>query len=505
MVNIKKPGISSFSRDEIAVAIAKSAIEKPVIVDFDETLLLRNSTAEYLNSIKPRIVGTILLKILAVLKPWKLLANSQQQEASRDWFLVFFSTVLLPWNLFFWRSEARKLAKHHSNLELIAELNSNSNTEVVVASLGFKFIIAPILRYVPVKYDRLLACGFWQGLKDRRRGKLAMVEEALSAEKIAGATLITDSIDDLPLLVKVARPLLVLWSGAKYNQPMRDIYLPMMYLHKVKRIGENYIVKSILGDDFPILILALSWLSPQPILHICAILSLVFSFWCIYEYGYYENDSVAFAYEKDPNISQEFLSPKFTMNWWQPWIWSLLLGVAGILALAASNLSAVPEENYTYALLEWATVPFVVWTASLIVSRFCFWLYNYVNKQTRIWLYMVLQFSRYCGFLAVTATNIVGISILFAQIFSRSISYLVYRHAGGKKENWPKLQEKFLRLVLFVLFLIGLSFAQMDWSFFFSWQTLAILLWCGFRGAQHTKQALSGFGWIRDDKKTALS
>lgn len=507
MVNTGSSESVSFSQVEVSRAIATTAAKQAILVDFDETLLLRNSTAEYLNSLRPRFLGALLLKVLSALKPWSWLVGGKNKEVTRDWFLIFISTILMPWNILIWRNTARKLAKQHSNSELVDCLNQNKGAEVIVASLGFKSVIEPILRHMPVSYSKLIACDLLAGPKDRQRGKLDMVEKSIGAEALSTATLITDSLDDLPVLEKVAKPLLVVWDKAKYISPMSDLYLPMMYLHKVKRAGENYIVKSVLGDDLPILLLALSWLSPQPLLSCCAILFLTFSFWCIYEVGYYENDFVGWRYEKDPTLNKEFYVPGATyvsgtaMSIWQPWVWALLLGAVGAIFLTASDSAVEFGQNYLQETIDAATVPFAIWTLSLIGSRLCFWIYNYVNKQTRIWLYTFLQFSRYCGFLAIVATNLIGVSILFSQILSRSISYLVYRYAGGKKENWPQLQEKFLRLVLFVLFIGGLGLAQSDLSLVLSWQTGAIFLWCGFRGWQHVKQAVSIFGLIKDDNK----
>ncbi len=507
MINTGRPESVSFSQAEISHAIESTAAKHPILVDFDETLLLRNSTAEYLNNLRPRFLGAFLLKVLSALKPWSWLVSGKNKEVTRDWFLIFISTVLMPWNILIWQSKARKLAERYSNLELLEYLNKNSDAEVIVASLGFKSIINPILRHMSVDYSKLIACSLLAGPKDRQRGKLDMVEEIIGAEALSNATLVTDSLDDLPVMEKVAKPLLVVWDKAKYTSPMSDVYMPMMYLHKVKRAGENYIVKSVLGDDLPILILALSWLSPQPLLSSCALLFLTLSFWCIYEVGYYENDFVGWKYEKDPTLNKEFYVPGATyvsgttMSQWQPWLWSLLLGAIGVAFLTASDSQVVFGEDYLNHLLEASTVPFAIWALSLAGSRFCFWVYNYVNKQTRIWLYTFLQFSRYCGFLAIVASNLIGVSLLFGQILSRSISYLVYRYSGGNKENWPQLQEKFLRLVLFVLLVGGLSLAQSDISLILNWQTGAIILWCCFRGWQHVKQAVSIFGLIKEDNK----
>lgn len=505
MVNVQtQKKMNSFSPNEVIDSIREASREKPIIVDFDETLFLRNSTAEYLNSLQPRLIGLLLLRAIAFIQPWKLLTKETESAKARDWFLVFLTTLLMPWNLILWSKKACQMAKQYNNYELTKEFEQNTNANIIVASLGFNFIIRPILQCMPVNYSQLIGCRFWQGLKDRKKNKLTMVREFIDNDKIASSILITDSLDDLPLLNKVAKPFLVVWSEAKYNAPMRDFYFPMMYLHKVKRPGEKYISKAIFGDDIPILLLTFSWLSTQPILHSIGISMLIFSFWCIYEYGYYENDLVAEKYEKKPNLTDTYYDSVAIMNWWQPWIWALLLGSIGALFIVVANSLTIFESSdfnifNSLTISQFAFI-FTAWTGFLLVSRLCFLVYNYVNKPTRIWFYTVLQFCRYCGFLVVTKTNLVGISLLLSQILARSISYMVYRYAGGNKQNWPKIQEKFLRCLLLTLLIVCLSMTKADIFLIANWQTAAIFTWCFIRAGNHLKQVADIFGWIQQDK-----
>ena len=505
MVNVKTlKKMNSFSPNEVIDSIRETSQETTIIVDFDETLFLRNSTAEYLNSLQPRLIGLLLLRAIAFIQPWKLLTK-KTEEATRDWFLVFLTTLLMPWNLILWRNKARHMAKQYNNYELTKEFERNTNANIIVASLGFNFIILPILRSMPVNYSQLISCGFWQGLKDRQKNKLTMVQEFIDDDKIASSILITDSLDDLPLLNKVAKPFLVVWSKAKYNAPMRDFYFPMMYLHKVKKPGEKYIFKTILGDDLPILLLTFSWLSTQPILHSIGIFILIFSFLCIYEYGYYENDVVAEKYEKKSNLTDTYYDSSAIMNWWQPWIWALLLGSIGTSFVILGNSLTIENNdfnnfNFNSILVSQFPSIFIAWCGFLLVSRLCFLVHNYVNKQTRIWFYVVLQFCRYCGFLIVTKTNLVGISLLLSQILSLSISYMVYRYSGGNKQNWPKIQEKFLRCLLLALFIVCLSMTKADIFLIVNWQTAAIFTWCFISSRNHIKQVADLFGWIQQDK-----
>ena len=217
-----------------------------IILDFDETLLLRNSTAQYLANLRPRLVGFILIAMLKIIKPWCWLPKPFRGDKIRDWFLVVVPTIFLPWTLFLWQKKAQQLAKDYGNLELIAAVNNNVCSPIIFASLGFNFIIYPILQHLPLNclgnfYEQsyqLIGCRFWQGAKDRRKGKLAMMQERLSDSAIASSIVVTDSQEDLPLLQVVKYPCLIVWSLARYIHPFQDFWLSSL-LKKAKNKFQN--------------------------------------------------------------------------------------------------------------------------------------------------------------------------------------------------------------------------------------------------------------------------
>lgn len=217
--------IEQVKSEQAIKAIANATKDNPVILDFDETLLLRNSTAEYINSFRPRLVGFVLIILLKLIRPWYWLPSSLRGERTRDWYLVTIPTILLPWTLLLWKKKAKQLAENQSNSEIVTAVESNFNAPVIVASLGFKFIIQPILKHMSIRYDRLVGCRFWLGAGDRNKGKLLMMREVLSKSEIESAILVTDSQDDLPLLQVVKQPYFVLWSQAKYVKPFEDLWI----------------------------------------------------------------------------------------------------------------------------------------------------------------------------------------------------------------------------------------------------------------------------------------
>ncbi len=137
-------------------------------------------------------------------------------------------------------------------------------------------------------------------------------------------------------------------------------------------------------------------------------------------------------------------------------------------------------------------MPFLYWAAFLASVRLCFWVYNHLNKHTRTWLYLLLQSFRYYGFLAITATNSVGTSILSAQILSRSILYIVYRYAGGNADSWPKeVPVKLLRCLIFIFLLSAIALGTHSLELWQTWQTWAIILWCLVQGNKQIRAMLS--------------
>ncbi len=198
----------------------------PIIVDFDETLFLRNSTEEYLNTLQPRVIGAVLLGLLGYLKPWNWLPGSFKGEISRDWLRVVISTLLFPWTLFLWSWRAQQLAHVQGSSDLLQAI-ATSSSRVIVATKGFAFIVSPLLKHLSLPmntHNNLIACRFWKGIVDRQVDKKERVIAALGADTLKRAIVVTDSTDDASLLSSVAKPCLVVWPKAKYALLSRCLY-----------------------------------------------------------------------------------------------------------------------------------------------------------------------------------------------------------------------------------------------------------------------------------------
>ena len=88
--------MKTLSVTEAVSLIESTPLDSYIIVDFDETLILRNSTEEYLDSIQPRFIAAFLLYLISLFKPWIFLGKVLRIHISQDWIRVFFVTALFP-------------------------------------------------------------------------------------------------------------------------------------------------------------------------------------------------------------------------------------------------------------------------------------------------------------------------------------------------------------------------------------------------------------------------
>lgn len=167
--------ILEHSPQEAANFIRNNVSESIVVVDFDETLLLRNSTEEYLNTISPRTFAAVVLLILDLLKPWNWLPGALGGPENRDWFRVVILTLLFPWNLLRWGHCAKIIAQSYANQELIHAIEQRPNSQVVIVTKGFNFIVQPIVKYLPIAIDQTIGCRFWLGFIDRKAAKESLM------------------------------------------------------------------------------------------------------------------------------------------------------------------------------------------------------------------------------------------------------------------------------------------------------------------------------------------
>ena len=439
----------------------------PVLLDLDETLYLRNSTEDFIDSTHPRLPALLLMRALDVIKPWRWSGG----EVTRDVWRVRCISSCFPWSRKHWQTRVTGLAKDYTNLRLLTAITS-SGIQPIITTVGFLPIVTPLVAALGLPQAKIVAARL-STCTDRCNGKLQITIDALGQDTVRRALVLTDSIQDLTLLNACASPLRTIWPEAKHHRALSDVYLPGQYLTHVKRPGARYIVRGILQEDFALWVLSSIALATLPILHVFGLLFLLISFWAIYERGYVDNDMIATRYEAEPKLSNAFhVSPVATPRW-QPWIWAIVSGAIAIV------------------ILRWPLAPLLTdyasWAAVLLGTYGWFSLYNRFDKASRVWMFAGLQFARSAAFVALVPIGLIGAAALGAHVLAKWVPYYIYRLAG---KAWPEAPFHLIRLLFFVVLALLLGLTN-GFDTLWSGTALALLTWNLYRARQELTTALS--------------
>lgn len=437
---------------EAALAAIRK-FEGPLLLDLDETLYLRNSTEDYIDSAVPGVAAAALMKLLDWIRPWRWHGG----EAARDAWRVRAVTLLLPWTPRRWRRRVAQLVEAFGNRPLVGALRGHVSRPIVVTR-GFAPVVTPLIAAFNLGEAGIVAARL-EPLDDRRAGKFRQAVDALGADTVRRALVLTDSTEDLPLLEACVRPLRTVWPEARYRPALGDIYLPGRYITRIKRPGERYIVRGVLQEDFAFWLLGSIALAALPVLHATGLLFLLLSFWTIYECGYVDNDRTAARHEQNPRLSAAFHAAPVPTPRWEPWIWALLSGALAI-QLLRWPAPATPADV-------------ALWLAVLLATHGWFLLYNRLDKATRVWLYPGLQLARSTAFCALVPVAPIGALALGAHVLARWMPYFLYRF-GGK--DWPEAPLPLTRLLFFVVLALLLAITQ-GVAALATWTAAALLAW----------------------------
>lgn len=262
-----------------------------------------------------------------------------------------------------WQYRVKRLAKTYWNQSLIKAVSQDPNAQIVIATLGFRWIVTPLLRHFPVTLTQqtkpnIVACGFWRGAADRAKGKLKLVAEAIGESAIALAIVITDSEQDAALLAAAQTPCLVTWPDAEYVPAMSDLYVPLLYAQKIKNPHKSHILKRVIASHWSILVIAISFLSPPPFLNVVGLLMLNLSCWSIYEIGYWENDVIGEKYEAKPKLSENYARHKgqLKLHTALPWYRAIGIAIPALILVEASKQPSAAGGTIATALQMWPTL-----------------------------------------------------------------------------------------------------------------------------------------------------
>lgn len=424
---------------DVPARIAAAPPNARVVVDFDDTLLLTNSTLLFLHTVRPRWLVWLVFKLVGVVFG----VLPRRWHAWQDAAVVAAVRLVCPWALSHWRRQAPALAQVYANRPLLQALLVHAQpAEVVVCSLGQEVLVRPLLRAmwalagavpqwhrVPLLASRLYSAG-----RDRRLGKAAWLQQRGWLEPGRPLVVVSDSLDDCDLLQRATVPLFVRWSGSRGVPLFQGMYLPLRYAHALRHPKENFIPRVLVWEEWVGLMLVFApvwWGAQAPVQAVLGLGLLVASFWCVYEQGYAENDRVAVQREgKHPGPAEQarFCGAHHSGEPWG-WVWAS--------AFAAVAIPLLPLSTDT----GWA---WVIWMAALAGMRLTYAVYNHLQPQPRVWLYPLLQIWKVLPAALLLRLNGPGLVFGAAYALSRWFPYWIYR-AGGQREGFPELA---LRTVL---------------------------------------------------------
>ena len=466
-------GLNIADRKPVPMSIRDDS--EVLILDFDHTLFLSNSTEEYLDSSAPRTLVAFVLAFLDWLQPWSFLPGRNSRFIYRDKIRVFVISLLFPWTYLLYRLKVRSFASQYVNQEILQILDSKAWSKVVVASNGFGFILKPLLAQMNYEFDSVIHSSVFFSQKDVRKcGKADKLKQLLHDNELARSTVITDNKDDVVLGRFVGDLKLLRWPNERRVKAGKKAYIPFLYTHASKRGNQNHVLNVMLMQDFAIFLLVYVLVSPLNVAAMPVLFLLLLSFWCIYEVGYFENDLHELRHESKHKNLEKLAYVKSVENSsleLSAWLWAF-----GFSLIAA----CLYQQDLSWSLDYWLPVgvSLLKWFGWLVGLRLLYRTYNYSCFSVRQFIFPLLQVARLGGPILFFTTNFLGVSLIASQMASRWLGYLIYRGGGDERS----VQKRIVRHVIFVVLVIGLSITQNELSVLVSLQFGLMLLWSLFQG-----------------------
>ncbi len=448
-----------------------------LILDFDHTLFLSNSTEEYLSVAQPRSLCAILLALLDWIKVWEIFPAENNRVVYRDAIRVILVSVFFPWSYLFYIQRIPSLLKEHLNSEILEIAVSKKWNKIIIASNGFSFIIKPLLAQINIQVDDVLSSQILptkQGI--RTVGKRVYLEELLSDAELKQSVFISDNPEDKALEGSVNQFMFYENQQAKRFKTGQNVYIPFVYTHTSKRGNSNHLLNVVLFSDYSICLLVYVHIASISLQLVASILFLVLSFWCIYEACYFENDLYELRNEsKHKNMElMEYVKKiqDFPLER-NAWVWAVSFGFFGLFLLendGGTSIAPLFSSDLLTNLLFW-----VIW---LLALRVVFRLYTHSSFSNRVVGYPVLQLFRLAGPALFLAVDFIGAFLIVAQVVNGWFGYLMYRTGGDRSVASNGL----VRHVVFVMLVSALAIVQKELGVFMTPQFLMILCWSLVRG-----------------------
>ncbi|QIZ76079.1 hypothetical protein [Ferrimonas lipolytica] len=466
------------SPDKVVEAVASTDKARTLLVDFDETLWLRNSTETFLANIKPAFLLAIVVQFLNLLKPWRWRSGSDS-EHYREVMRLKVILFLMPWAKGQWLQAAASLGPKYVNQDLLGALRQSGNTNIHVVSFGFSFIIEPLLAAIDPNFKLTMSSTFDNAVDLRQRGKAQTVVDQLGREAVEESVCITDSLLDQDLLQMAKVGLLCQWPAAKSELAGLSPMLPFVFTKKVNRPTEKYFTRVVLGHDYLALFLALVLVSSQPLLCAISLLLFVMAFFAIYETGYYENDRLGQLLEAKPRVSKQFIKLGHHFNPRFAWLCGALIALTAAW-LASYGASWLPQ----YFELDGGAAVAAIWLVFMVFMvgvRAVFYAFNRTPVKGRIVPMLLLQVARNCGYFIIFPVAEAGALFCLAWALGKWFPYMIYRF-GGSNIGYPNHLVTGL-LMLSMVVMVGASHVD-GFALFFNWPAAVVVLYVLIRAGK---------------------
>lgn len=472
---------------ELGTYLGHLSEHDPVVVAFDDSLWLRNSTEAFLSNVKPSMWVSFWLQLLELLiSSFGSAQNGRTQ--SQDWLRVLIVVIVAPWSIFQWRNVTTIQAAKHLNGELRQTLE-RSNQPVVIVSSGFRFVIEPMLKSLNIAWPLVVAGDLNIASRLRKDGKGVAVVRLLGLEVVRRGLFIGCRHTDSDIFEMTRYSVQMGCSKVSTRQIGLKPMLPFVYLKKVKRPYENYFTRVILGHDYFLLLLTFSLASSTPWASAASLLLFVLSYFTAYEIGYHENDRLGLIYEAKPKVSQAYRELGQNYVPYVAWV------CAGIFALPASILATQTQDlNQEYGPDVLFIEVWLVFMAFLLGVRVVFAWFNRLPEVGRIVPMLILQLARSAGYLFIFTTSVVGVLFCVSHALSKWIPYIVYR-CGGSRKFCPNHLLNAMLLLCFLLIQSAISGFTSIWT---TWHTLVICGYSLLRAAIELRQFIHYFKLHRE-------
>lgn len=444
-------------------------------VDFDHTLLRSNSTQAFLRVARPfAFIWSLIVVIGLAFRVFRM--SKRSRFIWEDAIKLRVVRGLNPFALSRFKVIAPEIAAEHLNQDVIAQLSSVPKAQITIVSFGAKEIISALLSETEFANCEIVAPSIASGPKDRRLGKMAMLERH---GRVPGAkdVLMTDNLeDDADIDAAVGKTVHVEADHDSYAY--RQPYIPFFYTAKIKRTP-GFFIKQVVLEELPIVLLAFGLATFAWNLSLWVCLTLLFLAMILsYELGYAENDRVGERKEAAPKLTEGFYKYHNYKLLPHAWIYATALTVLAFIVLGGAGRAAALEHlGLSASVPLWQSVGILTaaWVGVMVVARLIFWAFNQAPLLWRVYIYAPLHIAKYLGFLVLFPISAVGLILVYAHIV-RTWSLYAVRRAGGDIDF---LLSQLVR-TLFLIFGFAIL-GSINLELILNWPAAIILAFCILR------------------------